>query len=371
MSSKLKEMGIIWWIDHLDSGGAQQDLACLVESMAESGARQAVVCLNSRTQKSLLNRIEQAGVTVYCLSKISLVLLFGLIKIWRVIRRDAFDVSVTCLANADLVGNVLASTARIPKRISSQVSSNRHYSVMRKLSLKYALAKSHCVVLNSCTYRSSVENYVPSDIPIHIIENGSKMSTDDKSGTVETIQSRLGVSPQTRLIGYVGRLSLEKRLVDLITAFALLPDKDTHLVIVGDGPERHALSSRAASLDVGYRVHFTGYLEDVRPVYTGLSVFVLASSFEGMSNSLLEAMALGCPVVVSDVDGNCELVKHGETGLRFRSESADEMKEMIALVLDDQALAKTLAIKAKSFVLEKYSWEAQKAKWMKLLSESR
>jgi glycosyltransferase involved in cell wall biosynthesis len=371
MSSKLKGMRIIWWIDHLDLGGAQQDLACLVESMAENGARQTVVCLNSRTRPSLLNRIDRAGVEVYCLSKTSLVLLFGLIKIWRVMRREMFDVSVTCLPNADLVGNVLASTARIPKRISSQVSSNRHFSSMRKLSLRYALAKSHYIVLNSYTYRSSVEGYAPSDIPIRVIPNGVKTPADSEVGICETIHSRLGLSSQIPLIGYVGRLSPEKRLRDLISAFSLLPDKDVHLVIVGEGPEKSALTSLAALLDVAPRVHFTGYLENVGPVFAGLSVFVLASSFEGMSNSLLEAMVSGCPVVVSDVDGSRELVEHGETGLRFQSGSTDAMRKMMVLVLKDQALAKTLAIKAKSFVLEKYSWEAQKGKWLQLLSECR
>ena len=132
---------------------------------------------------------------------------------------------------------------------------------------------------------------------------------------------------------------------------------DVHLVIVGEGPEKSALTSLAALLDVAPRVHFTGYLENVGPVFAGLSVFVLASSFEGMSNSLLEAMVSGCPVVVSDVDGSRELVEHGETGLRFQSGSTDAMRKMMVLVLKDQALAKTLAIKAKSFVLEKYSWE--------------
>jgi len=370
MSSKLKGMRIIWWIDHLDLGGAQQDLACLVESMAENGARQTVVCLNSRTRPSLLNRIDRAGVEVYCLSKTSLVLLFGLIKIWKVMRREMFDVSVTCLPNADLIGNVLASTASIPKRISSQVSSNRHFSTMRKLSLRYALAKSHYIVLNSYTYRSSVEGYAPSDIPIRVIPNGVKTPADSEVGICETIHSRLGLPSQIPLIGYVGRLSPEKRLCDLISAFSLLPDKDVHLVIVGEGPEKSALTSLAALLDVAPRVHFTGYLENVGPVFAGLSVFVLASSFEGMSNSLLEAMASGCPVVVSDVDGNRELVRDRETGLLFTPGDVKKMFRAMECALLCPSQARTYAAAARRFVLSTYSEDAFLEKWREFLFEN-
>jgi len=126
----------------------------------------------------------------------------------------------------------------------------------------------------------------------------------------------LSVSDDTTVIGTVGRLNGVKDYPTLLTAFAEVARRAEHmtLVFIGDGPERAALVATAAALGVSGRVRFLGERQDVPDLVAGLDVFVLPSIAEGMSNTLLEAMASGRPVVATGVGGNPEVVEDGVTG---------------------------------------------------------
>jgi sugar transferase (PEP-CTERM/EpsH1 system associated) len=126
----------------------------------------------------------------------------------------------------------------------------------------------------------------------------------------------LQVSDETAVIGTVGRLNGVKDYPTLLTAFADAARRADHveLVFIGDGPQRAALEATAAALGVSGRVRFLGERQDVPELVPGLDVFVLPSIAEGMSNTLLEAMAAGRPVVATGVGGNPELVEDGVTG---------------------------------------------------------
>ncbi len=107
-----------------------------------------------------------------------------------------------------------------------------------------------------------------------------------------------------------------KRVKDLIWAFELIRvmHREVVFVIVGDGPERARLEQFAHSLEIGTRVKFLGHRDDAQRLLPALDVFWLASDFEGLSNSIMEAMAAGLSVVASDIAPNRELVVHGQTG---------------------------------------------------------
>ncbi|GIT31730.1 MAG: hypothetical protein Ct9H300mP1_37760 [Planctomycetaceae bacterium] len=87
-----------------------------------------------------------------------------------------------------------------------------------------------------------------------------------------------------------------------------------HLLIVGDGPERTRLEQVAEQVGCRQRVRFAGHRDDVPDIWAASDVAWLASDFEGQSNSLMEAMAAGLPVVASDISPNAELVTDGVTG---------------------------------------------------------
>jgi len=129
----------------------------------------------------------------------------------------------------------------------------------------------------------------------------------------------LGFSEKDLLIGTVGRLDPIKDQQLLLQAFSNLESvqKTLRLMIIGDGPERKMLESVKKDLPCKDRIDFLGERNDVERLLIALDIFVLSSKNEGMSNTILEAMAVGLPVVATSVGGNLELVTQGKTGLFF------------------------------------------------------
>jgi len=148
-----------------------------------------------------------------------------------------------------------------------------------------------------------------------VIPNGVDTERFSPARRLEGRQA-LQISDETTVVGTVGRLNGIKDYPTLLTAFADVARRAEHvrLVFVGDGPQRAALEAAAAALGMKERVSFLGERTDVPALIAGLDVFVLPSIAEGMSNTLLEAMAAGRPVVATGVGGNPELVEDGVTG---------------------------------------------------------
>jgi glycosyltransferase involved in cell wall biosynthesis len=119
-------------------------------------------------------------------------------------------------------------------------------------------------------------------------------------------------------------------------------------------PELEALAAR---LGVAAKCHFEPATSQVAERLRGFDIFVLPSLSEALSNSLMEAMACGCCAVASDVGGNPELVRHGETGLLFRPADAADLAANLGLVLRDRELRRKLAESGARFIRESFSVE--------------
>ncbi|MEO8935684.1 MAG: TIGR03088 family PEP-CTERM/XrtA system glycosyltransferase [Burkholderiaceae bacterium] len=138
------------------------------------------------------------------------------------------------------------------------------------------------------------------------------------------------------VIGTVGRLSPVKHQRLLVEAFArtckllgvLAPERAARLrlIIAGDGPDRAALDAQVAASGYAGQVWMTGTRDDVPALMADLDLFVLPSLAEGISNTILEAMACGLPVVATRVGGNAELIEDGRTGTLVASDDPQAME---------------------------------------------
>jgi glycosyltransferase involved in cell wall biosynthesis len=359
MSSRNAGLKIVWWIDHLGSGGSQRILTRLVEHMAKQGAKQTVICFNAASDNELTDRIAVAGADLYILGEKRLLLGFELLSIWsRLIRRGACDVSVSFLFYSDLLGTMISWLGNVPIRISAQRSSNDHYSKLRCKMISIVLKKATCIVLNNSAYRSRAKRFLPNRPSVCVIPNGVDVSHERAVGSEKHLHTVLKLPFDTPLIGCVGRLSEEKRVADVIRALALLETTTPHLVLIGEGPQRMHLIKVTESLDLTNRVHFLGSWRDTRDIFGSFAIYILASSFEGMANSLMEAMVARCPVAVSDIDTNLELVGSNQHGWTFRVGDIQNLAEVIALILrsPDQRKIRTQAARE---CIEKFYTEQQ------------
>jgi len=140
-----------------------------------------------------------------------------------------------------------------------------------------------------------------------------------RPGDPATARSRLGIEPDAFVIGFVGRLDPVKNLGALFGALPAVHKAAGKLavVIAGDGPENGEVHKLAAASPAPENVHLLGRRSDVPDLLPAMSVVVLPSFSEANSIALIEAMAAGRPVVASNVGGNPEIVRDGETGFLF------------------------------------------------------
>jgi len=190
---------------------------------------------------------------------------------------------------------------------------------------------------------------------IALIPNGVDLITYRKHSDSTTLKSALQID-EGKIIVYTGRLSPEKGVDFLIRAYAALPVSVLErLYIVGDGPERERLLDLIKQLHLGDRVVMAPGVEDVSSFLQLADVFVMPSHFEGLSNSILEAMACGVPVIATRVTGNVDLIEDGVTGLLVSPGAVKEMAEALLTILTDHEKGENLRRRALEMVQHNYN----------------
>jgi sugar transferase (PEP-CTERM/EpsH1 system associated) len=166
------------------------------------------------------------------------------------------------------------------------------------------------------------------------------------------------------VVGTVGRLQSVKDQAALLAAAARLLelrrelDARLRIVLVGAGPMEQELRARAAALRLDGRTWFAGAVQDVPSVLASFDVFVLSSLMEGISNTLLEAMACGLPIAASAVGGNVELLRDGDTGLLFPAGDVDALAHHLARMATEADLGLMLGARARAAAVKEFSLEA-------------
>ena len=161
------------------------------------------------------------------------------------------------------------------------------------------------------------------------------------------------------LVVYTGRLHPDKGLADLVRAWPPIATRwpQARLWLVGEGPQREELFDLIGDLGFRYHICLPGSFDEIDDVLAAADMFVLPSYSEGMSLSLLEAMAAGLPVVASDIPGNRALVTHGREGLLVPPGDAGGLAAAMTKVLASPALGVELGAAARHRVSENFSLE--------------
>jgi sugar transferase (PEP-CTERM/EpsH1 system associated) len=180
------------------------------------------------------------------------------------------------------------------------------------------------------------------------------------------IREELGIPEGRFVIGAAGRLVSIKDYPTLLRAAQQLlhAGNDVSVLIVGDGPERVALEREAAPL--GERIKFLGKRDDLPVLFNAMNVFVQTSICEGMSNTILEAMASGLPVVATGVGGNPELVTEEQTGLLFSPGDVPTLAANLARLVGNLSLSRRLGTAARELTLLKFGLERMLASYESL-----
>jgi sugar transferase (PEP-CTERM/EpsH1 system associated) len=201
---------------------------------------------------------------------------------------------------------------------------------------------------------------VPQDL-FKIIYNGVDTRVFRPSSEKRAAQrEKLGISANTVVIGCVGRLDIVKDHSTLLRAaeVAVKQGIDVMLVFVGDGPQRAPLQQQLQAMPALHgRAIFAGRTFDVAQWLCGFDIFALASLFEGTSNTVLEAMASGLPVVVTRVGGNIELFEENKSGLMFEAGDYQALATHLARLAASPELRRNFGEAARKHVEEHFPLE--------------
>lgn len=254
---------------------------------------------------------------------------------------------------SELYSNILflpgAALARVPVRIGSRREIVTGKTRPQLALQRAAYACAHRVVANA---RAAAAQLALERVPAHkvaVVPNGLHV----EHFTPRALPSSL------RRVAMVANLRPEKGQDVLIDAVpeVLRRFPDARFDLIGDGSERAALERRARERGVADAVSFLGHREDVAALLAASDIFVLPSRSEAFPNALLEAMAAGIPVVASAVGGVTEIVEDERNGLLVPPGDAGALARQICRLMDDSALATTLADNARTLVQTRFSFD--------------
>jgi glycosyltransferase involved in cell wall biosynthesis len=192
---------------------------------------------------------------------------------------------------------------------------------------------------------------------VGVIYNGVDLGRPPTPTDRERMRAMLGIAGDTLLIGTVARLDPVKDIGTLIDAAGyLLPERRVRLVIVGDGPEMGRLKQAARARGVSAETTFLGHQDNVRDWLAGFDLFVNSSTSEGLSLTILEAMAMGLPVVATRVGGTPEVVSEG-CGRLVAPRDAAGLADAIRALASDASLRRTMGEASRRRVEERFTLE--------------
>jgi L-malate glycosyltransferase len=258
----------------------------------------------------------------------------GAVRLAHFLRRERFDVVHNYLLRANIVGSIGARMAGVPVVLCSKRGCHERKG-KELVAVRIANWLAHGVMTNAeavCEFVHANEG-CPKE-KMFVIPSGVDTSRFRPLGPGDH-KLRLGLDPQRPVVGVVTRMRVRKGVDEFLRAMIAVRARfpGTQAVIVGEVDLDDSLRAVVAEGGLEEDLHLLGRRHDMPEVFASFDVFVLSSHDEGMSNAILEAMAMELPVVATDVGGTGEVVAEGETGLLVPPRNPAPLAEAIAAML--------------------------------------
>ncbi|MCC6531324.1 MAG: TIGR03088 family PEP-CTERM/XrtA system glycosyltransferase [Burkholderiales bacterium] len=337
---------VVHVVHSLGVGGLENGLVNIVNHMSPARYRHALVCMTH--SGDFERRIARADVPVIAMRRGSVPLWRTYLDLFAVFRRLRPSIVHTRnLSGLDALLPALCAGVRV--RIHGEHGrdaddlggSNPKY---RRLRRAFRSLVTHYTAVSKDLERYLIEQIGIAPARIDQIYNGVDIARYRPADIERADDLAGGGSRRALRFGTVGRLQAVKDQVTLVRAFAQAargaPDamREARLVIGGDGPSRAEIEDEIRRSGMADRIDLLGQIDDVAALLRSFDVFVLPSRDEGISNTILEAMASGLPVLATRVGGNPELVREGDTGQLVESGDPCALARWLVRYAQDTAL---------------------------------
>ncbi len=370
MSLAARRTKLMLLVPTLDQSGAEKQLTLLACRLPRDEFDVHVVALTRGG--TFADELAQHGVRLTVIGKRWK---FDPMAMWRLrklIKAEQPDIVHTWLFAANAYGRLMVGRRRSPR--PKLIVSERCVDVWKagwQLWLDQKLIeRTDRLIGNSVAVAEFYKSIgYPAD-RISVIPNGIEVPEPTPFDR-DTLLAELEIPRGAPVIGFVGRMAKQKRVDDLVFAMALVSilRPDAHLLLVGDGPERDNLMKFARDIDIDHHTRFTGHRADAAKLLRIMDLFWIASDFEGQSNSIMEAMAAGLPVIATDIPPNRELVVDGETGFLVRVGDRAGFQQFADRILADPELARRLGDAGRERMRQNFSIDKMVATHARLYRE--
>ncbi len=368
-------------IYRLDVGGLENGLVNIINGLPEDEFRHVIICLKDFTD--FRQRIHRKDVECIALNRKDGKDFRVYLRLWRILRQLRPSIVHTRnLPALDMV--VPAFLAGVPVRIHSEHGrdvidvdgSNKKYKVLRRCLSPF--------IKKFIALSADLTDWLAKDVGIREdkikqicngVDTKKFYPSDVATLTSKTSDECFFKEDNLIVIGTVGRMEIIKDTLNLVRAFIDLVRRDEtyssniRLLLVGDGSLMPEVNKQLVSEGLSSQACLPGSRDDVASILKSIDVFVLPSLGEGISNTILEAMATGLPIVATDVGGNSELVKHGNNGLIVPAADSHSLANAIEIILQDKKKLISMGQESRVLINQHYSIEKMIDSYHDLYSE--
>ena len=315
-----------------------------------------VCCIQAKGE--LAAELEGAGITVHCLERMrSKRFDWRAVRdLARLLRRERIALVHSHLYHANLYGRLAARLAGVPAVASVHNVYTRSKLHRRLLNRLLSRGSARVIAVSDDVRRDLVEQDGIDPARVVTIRNGIDLRRVETGLSRQEARARLAIPDDALAIGCVGRLEEQKGHRFQLEAAARL-DPDCKIFVVGDGRLRNELEAQARG-----RVTFLGARSDVADILRALDIYVMPSLWEGLSIAMLEAMAAGLPLVISDVSGVAQAFGGEECGIRVPPGDSAALAEAIRALAQDPQRRQRLGEAARRRVRAEFDIEAMIAR---------
>jgi glycosyltransferase involved in cell wall biosynthesis len=367
----MKKKKILQLIDGLNIGGAEVLLVDLVRGSKEAGYD---VSVGYSTYGPLEKNLVALGISCTRLPRLGRVDPILLLRMCQLILREKPDIVHTHLFKSDLHGRLAARLCGVPVVISTSHNNDvwaRRFPLGSFYGFTAKLTDKVIAVSNEVReYQIQYTGISPHKIIV--IDNGVNVQRfADQEDAGLSLRHEFQISVGTPLIGIIGRLQPQKDHENFLKAAVQIRSKlpDARFLVVGDGPLREELMAQAQTLGLGSSVIFCGIRQDIPAVMAAIDLLVISSKWEGLPVTLLEGMAACRPVVSTAVGGVPNVVADGQAALLVPPEDSLALAIACLKILQDPALAQSLAQAGYERVKNQFSLDAMIGKTLNLYEE--
>jgi len=284
--------------------------------------------------------------------------LITLIKLYKLIKKGNYTLVHTHSAKAGMLGRWaawLAGVKNIVNTVHGWGFNNSQNRLLKSLMILLERITAHITSKFICVTNMDIEKGISNKIGNRnqyiVIRSGIDLSKYSNPGIrKKEIRQKLNLEPDEIIIGTVTRFSTQKAPLDTILSFYEIIKKgyiNIRLLMVGDGPLLRSAKILAKDLSLEDKIIFLGLRRDIPILLKAMDIFILSSLWEGLPRVIPQAMAAGVPVIVTNIDGNSEIVKDKLSGILVEPNNPAQIAASVIELIENSAYTKKIVDQAK------------------------